>query len=66
MIDLNWVKENPEQAAAKIDALIAALKPFAERPTKMMDSYICHYGIISKERCGRCSRAIAAYKAIGL
>jgi hypothetical protein len=64
MIDPNWVFENYEEAARKIEALMEALEPFAEEPTKTMDTFPCHNGITTKEMCGRCSRAIAAYQAL--
>lgn len=63
-IDPHWVFENFEEAALKIEALMDAIEPFAEEPTEMMDSYPCHKGITTKERCGRCSRAIAAWEAL--
>ena len=66
MINQKWVRENPEQATAKINALMEAIEPFIERPTIRMDPYPCHYGITSKEKCGRCSRAIAAFKAFNM
>ena len=66
MIDPKWVRENPEQAAAKINALMEAIWPFVEKPTTGMDSYPCHYGFARKEDCGRCSRAIAAFKAFNM
>lgn len=48
----------------KIDLLEEAITPFAEEPSKKMDNYPCHFGINTKERCGRCLRAVAAYNAL--
>jgi hypothetical protein len=50
----------------KLKALKLAIKPFAEKPSERMDSYPCHSGINTKEKCGRCSRAIAAWEALQL
>jgi len=47
-----------------IENFIKALEPFAEKPSEAMDSYPCHVGILPKERCGRCSRAITAFNAL--
>ena len=66
MFDPNWVFENHTEAAKIIDALREAIKPFAEEPSKYMDSFPCHNGITTKEKCGRCSRAIAAYNALNM
>ena len=66
MIDPNWVKENPEKAALQLEALMDAIEPFAEKPSERMNSFPCHNGITTKERCGRCSRAIAAWKALNM
>ena len=52
----------PPSESVRVAALRAALEPFAEDPSRL-DNYICHHGICSKERCGRCSRAIAAWNA---
>ena len=41
-----------------------ALERFAEAPTKDMDEYMCHKGITTKEKCGRCSGHIQAYEAL--
>lgn len=47
-----------------INDLINALKPFAEKPSERHDNFPCHVNITTKEKCGRCSRAFAAYYAI--
>lgn len=58
-----WIKENPKTVLIMIDKLRIAIAPFAERPSTSMDNFPCHVGINTKERCGRCSRAIAAWEA---
>ena len=45
-----------------IDEATEALGNFAENP-KGLDNYSCHINITTKEKCGRCSRAIAAFEA---
>lgn len=47
---------------AGIAQMREALAPFAEDPA-YLDEYTCHHGICTKEKCGRCSRAIAAWNA---
>jgi len=47
-----------------INDLVEALIPFAEKPSQRHDSYPCHSNLTTKEKCGRCLRAFAAYKAI--
>lgn len=49
---------------AEIADLRDALEPFAEPPTAEMDEFACHAGICVKEECGRCSRAIRAWRAL--
>lgn len=66
MVDPNWVRENPEQAAKQLEALMKAIEPFAEEPSSRMDSYLCHSGITTKENCSQCSKAIAAFKALNM
>lgn len=66
IINTQWVLENPEKAVLKIKALMDAVEPFAEQPSDSMDTYPCHIGICPKERCGRCGRAIAAWKAFNM
>ncbi|NTW33519.1 MAG: hypothetical protein HGB12_13010 [Bacteroidetes bacterium] len=46
------------------ETLRDAIKPFAEQPTEYMDTFPCHNGITTKEKCGRCGRAIAAWNAL--
>ena len=41
-----------------------ALRPFAESPNSITASHPCHAGICTKDKCGRCSRAIAAWNAL--
>jgi len=53
-----------ERLDRQIVDLAEALLPFAEKPSEEMDSFPCHVGITTKEKCGRCSRAIAAYEAL--
>jgi len=64
MIDIIWVEKNPRLATLKLQALMKAIEPFAEKPTERMDDYPCHINICTKEKCGRCSQAIAAYVAL--
>jgi len=66
MIDIIWVEKNPRLATLKLQALMKAIEPFAEKPTERMDFYYCHYDVTTKEECGRCSRAIAAYEALNM
>jgi len=47
-----------------ISDLINAIKPFAEKPSERHNEFTCHVGITTKENCGRCSSAFAAYKAM--
>ena len=47
-----------------ITDLINALKPFAEKPSVGHNNFPCHSNITTKEKCGRCGRAFAAYYAI--
>jgi len=56
-------KANARLIAAAPD-LLEALRPFAEAPSRDMDDFPCHVGITTKEKCGRCSRALAAFAAI--
>jgi hypothetical protein len=47
-----------------ITDLVNALEPFAEKPSVRHNDFPCHSNITTKEKCGRCSRAFAAYYAI--
>jgi tetrahydromethanopterin S-methyltransferase subunit B len=53
-----------DELEQRVSAMRAALAPFAEEPTERMNAYNCHSGITTKEKCGRCSRAIAAWRAL--
>ena len=68
MIGSNWVLKNHEEATKKLIALMEAIEPFAENPDNIdrlnERQFPCHAGLTTKERCGRCSRAIAAWKAL--
>lgn len=66
MVNVPWVRKNPREAAEKINALMEAIKPYAEAPLEHMNEYVCHRGLCVKEQCGRCSQAIAAYNALNL
>lgn len=46
-----------------LQQLVSALEPFAEPPDRCGD-YNCHKGMRHPERCGRCGRAIAAWRAV--
>ena len=48
----------------KAIALEEAIEWFAENPDRITDDYPCHANLCSKEKCGRCGRAIAAWKAL--
>lgn len=50
-----------ETADTIIGALVDALEPFAHEVVD--DSLTCHYGLTTKEKCGRCSRILAARAA---
>lgn len=45
------------------DDLLEALRPFAAQIVS--DDAPCHVGLTTKEKCGRCSRILAARAAIG-
>jgi len=53
-----------KSSSERLAKLRRALAPFAEEPTDWMDDYPCHKGIVPKEACWRCSRAIAAWNAL--
>lgn len=52
----------------RVKKLEAALEPFAEDPDSIdrpgEQTFSCHVGICDKFKCGRCSRAIEAWRAI--
>jgi hypothetical protein len=50
-------------AVSSFEALVAALEPFAERHVLLAD-LICHKGLVDPMTCGRCSRVIAARRAL--
>ena len=55
-------KETREAMKRARDALFALSGP--RRTIKEMENYPCHSGINTPERCGRCSRDIAAWDSI--
>lgn len=53
---------SPEAAARHLEALVAALAPFATRP--ISEEGMCHSGIVTIEECVRCSEILAARQAL--
>jgi len=50
-------------ACSTFEALVEALTPFAE-PGLLLANLLCHRGLVEPETCGRCSKVIAARKAL--
>lgn len=60
---LDQVKEDNAELFAAIKQLRAAIEPFAESPISPLDTAPCHNGITTREKCRRCNRGLAAWKA---
>jgi len=52
-------------ACSAFEALVEALTAFAE-PGLLLADLQCHLGLVEPETCGRCSKVIAARKALCL